>query len=180
MRRKSAKPLPTSPTLRRMLKLIMRAVGAALGGVFVSALSKAAIPDAGTVASRWAQRTQAAASDYAAGVQNTDKDPTALAIAQGQRYITRVQESFQSGKWANGLRRAGKAGWQQATLAKQGNFSTGVAAAEQKVATAFGPLLAYEQQVQSRIQSMPNTTLADRINRATEWIRQMAAYNPPA
>lgn len=163
-----------------MHKYITGAIGAALGGAFYSALTQAAIPDAGTVAAKWAARTQAAAQDYQAGVQNTDKDPTALAIAGGQRYIQRVTDAFNSGKWANGLRRTGKAGWQAATLAKVGNFSTGVAAAEGKVATAFGPLLAYEAQVQGRINAMPNVTLQDRINRATEWIRQMSAYNPPA
>jgi hypothetical protein len=138
-----------------------------------------AIPDAGTVAAKWAQRTQAAAQDFTTGVQNTDKDPTALAIAQGQRYIQRVTDAFNSGKWANGLRRVGKAGWQAATLAKASNFSTGVAAAEAKVATAFGPLLAYETTLQARVQAMPNVTLADRIARATAWINGMASYNPP-
>ena len=139
-----------------------------------------AIPDAGSVATKWAQRTQAAAQDYTTGVQNTDKDPTALAIAGGQRYIQRVTDAFNSGKWANGLRRSGKAGWQAATLAKAGNFSTGVAAAEQKVASAFAPLLAYEQQLQSRVNSMPNVTLQDRIARANAWITGMASYQPPS
>lgn len=139
-----------------------------------------AIPDAQSVATKWAQRTQAAAQDYTQGVQNTDKDPTALAIAGGQRYIQRVTDAFNSGKWANGLRRAGKAGWQSATLAKAGNFSTGVAAAESKVASAFAPLLAYETSLQSRIASMPNVTLQDRIARATAWIQGMASYQPPS
>lgn len=139
-----------------------------------------AIPDAQSVATKWVQRTQAAAQDYTAGIQNTDKDPTALAIAAGQRYIQRVTDAFNSGKWANGLRRAGKAGWQAATLAKASNFSTGVAAAEQKVASAFGPLLAYETTLQARINSMPNVTLQDRIARATAWITGMASYQPPS
>jgi hypothetical protein len=163
-----------------MTNLILRAIGWALGGALFSALTASAIPDAGTVAAKWATRTQAASGDYQAGVQNTDKDPTALAIAQGQRYKQRVNEAFDSGKWANGLRRVGKQGWQQATLAKVSNFSTGVAAAEAKVASSFGPLLAYETQLQGRIASMPNITLADRIARATAWINGMASYTPPS
>jgi hypothetical protein len=139
-----------------------------------------ALPSATDVAAKWSRNAQAAAQDYTTGIQNTDSDPTALAIAAGQRYIQRVTDAFNSGKWANALRRVGKAGWQQAALAKAGNFSTGVQASEQKVASAFGPLLAYEATVQSRIASMPNITLQDRINRSAEWIRQMAAYVPPA
>lgn len=163
-----------------MMRTLTRAIGASLGGAFFSALAVAAIPDAQTVAAKWAARTQAAAQDYTTGVQNTASDPTALAIAAGQRYIQRVTDAFNSGKWANGLRRVGKAGWQAATVAKASNFSTGVAAAEAKVAATFGPLLAYETTLQARIDAMPNITLADRIARATAWIQGMAAYQPPA
>jgi len=139
-----------------------------------------ALPSATDVAAKWSRNAQAATQDYTDGVQRTDVDPTALAIAAGPRYLQRVQDAYNSGKWANALRRVGKAGWQAATLAKASNYGTGVGAAEAKVASAFGPLLAYEATVQSRINSMPNVTLQDRINRAAEWIRQMAAYVPPA
>lgn len=162
------------------MKGLLLAIGGALGLAAFTAAASSAIPDAQSVATKWAQRTAAASQDYTQGVQNTDKDPTALAIAGGQRYIQRVTDAFNSGKWANGLRRAGKAGWQQATLAKAGNFATGVAAAESKVAGAFAPLLAYEQQLQSRVNSMPNVTLQDRIARATAWIQGMASYQPPS
>jgi hypothetical protein len=138
------------------------------------------IPDPQTVAAKWSQRTSAAQADYTAGVQNTDKDPTALAIAAGQRYLQRVTDAFNSGKWANGLRRVGKAGWQQATVAKAANFSTGVNAAQDKVATAFGPLLSYEATLQRQIAGMPNLTLADRVARSRAWIEGMANYQAPS
>lgn len=158
---------------------MLGAVGTALGGALLYALSTA-IADAQSVAQKWSQRSQAAAGDYTSGVQNTSSDPTALAIAAGQRYIQRVTDAFNSGKWANGLRRVGKAGWQSATVAKAANFSTGVAAAESKVAAAFGPLLAYEATLQSRIESMPNVTAADRKARMVAWFDGMASYQPPS
>jgi hypothetical protein len=136
-----------------------------------------AIPDATTVAAKWASRTSAAATDYADGVARTDKDPTALAIAAIPRMKTNIIAAIDSGKVANGLRRVGKAGWQQAVAAKGvTNFSTGVSAAEGKVATAFGPLLAYETNLQGQINAMPNVTDADRDNRALAWIRGMRNY----
>lgn len=137
-----------------------------------------ALPSAQTVAAKWAQRTAAAAQDYGAGVAGTDKDPTALAIAAGQRYIAQVTARFNDGTWANGLRKAGKAGW-QAAVASKGvqNFSTGVAAAEGKVATAFGPLLAFEQNLQNSVNAMPNVTDIDRENRMLAWVRGMRSYN---
>jgi hypothetical protein len=162
-----------------MKRSMLGAVGTALGGALVYALSTA-IADAGTVAAKWSQRTQAAAGDYTSGVQNTASDPTALAIAAGQRYIQRVTDAFNSGKWANSLRRVGKAGWQSATLAKAANFATGVAASEQKVANAFTPLLAYEATLQSRIDSMPDVTAADRKARMNAWFDGMSQYQAPA
>ena len=141
-------------------------------------LGLAALPDATTVAAKWAQRTSAAAPDYAAGVANTDKDPTALAIAAGQRYIAQVTARFNDGSWANGLRRAGKAGWQQGVRDKgEQNFSNGVNAAQSKVATAFGPLLAFEQNLLNRIAAMPNVTDLDRENRMLTWVREMRNYS---
>lgn len=136
-----------------------------------------AIPNAQAVAAKWSTRTQGASQDYADGVANTDKDPTALAIAAGQRLKTNFLAAFDSGRWANGLRKAGKAGWQEG-VAKKGvtNFSTGVAAAEDKVAQAFAPLLAFEQNLQNQIKSMPNVTDADRDNRMLAWSKNMRKY----
>lgn len=162
-----------------MKRTLLGAIGSALGAALTAALASS-IADAQTVANKWSQRSQAASGDYTSGVQNTSSDPTALAIAAGQRYIQRVTDAFNSGKWANGLRRSGKAGWQSATVAKAANYSTGVAAAESKVAAAFAPLLAYEATLQSRIDSMPNVTAADRKARMNAWFDGMASYVPPA
>lgn len=136
-----------------------------------------AIKTAQEVAAKWAQRTSQAAPDYAKGVAQTDKDPTALAIAAGPRYLANVTRSFNDGTWANGLRRIGKTGWQAAVAAKgQQNFSTGVQAAEAKVAETFGPLLAFEQNLLNQVSGMPNVTDADRENRMLVWVRGMRNY----
>jgi hypothetical protein len=139
-----------------------------------------ALPSAQTVASKWVTRTSAAAQDYAQGVAQTDVDPTQRAIQAQSRMRQRVIEAIDSGKWANRLQAVGKAGW-QAAVASKGvtNFSTGVAAAEQKVAQAFGPLLAFEQGLQSTIQAMPNVTDADRNNRMLAWANGMRQYQAP-
>jgi hypothetical protein len=137
-----------------------------------------ALPTAQQVAEKWAQRTSAAAQDYAHGVANTDKDPTALAIAAGPRYLQNVQAAFNSGKWANGLRRVGKQGWQAAVAAKGAtNFSTGVQAAQAKVTDAFGQLLAFEQNLLNQVSAMPNVTDNDREQRMLAWVRGMRTYS---
>jgi hypothetical protein len=137
-----------------------------------------AIKTAQEVTQKWTTRTSAAAPDYAKGVAETDKDPTALAIAAGPRYLANVQTAFQSGKWANGLRRAGKAGWQAAVASKgQQNFANGVNAAEAKVLDAFTKLLAFEQNLQNQVNGMPNVTDNDREQRMLTWVRGMRTYS---
>lgn len=136
-----------------------------------------AIPDAQSYADKWVTRTSAASQDYATGVAQTDKDPTALAIAAQPRLLANFQASVQSGKWANRLRASGKAGWQAAVQSKGiANFQNGVSAARDKVAAAAGPLLAFESNLQRQVQGMPNVTDADREARMLAWIRGMRQY----
>lgn len=145
--------------------------------IIIPAAALMAIADPATVAAKWASRTQAAATDYAEGVANTTVDPTALAIQAGPRYLQRVTDAFNSGKWANGLRRAGAAGWKEGVRTKgASNFSTGVAAAQATYADKIAPVLAFESTLQSRINSMPNITAADRRARMVAWFDGMSAY----
>lgn len=139
-----------------------------------------ALPTAQAVAAKWVARTSAASQDYADGVARTDIDPTQRAIAAQARMRQRVLESIDSGKWASALQRVGAAGWKQAVASKGvQNFATGVAAAENKVVQAFGPLLAFEQNLKSTIESMPNVTDADRNNRMLAWANGMRQYQAP-
>lgn len=132
--------------------------------------------DANAVASKWQSRTSGAQQDYVDGVNNTQKDPTQLAINNQSRLLTNFQAAVNSGKWANRLRAVGKGGWQQAVTDKANNFSTGVNAAQSKVAAAFAPLLQYENNLQQQVDAMPNVTDTDRENRMLAWVRGMRQY----
>jgi hypothetical protein len=139
------------------------------------------IPDAQSVADKWVARAGAASGDYLTGAEQTDKDPTALAIAALPRAKTEYVAAIDSGKVAAGLRRSGKAGWLEGIRSKgQMNYQTGVTAARDKVATAFVPLLAFETNLQRQVQSMPANTDAERDQRALTWIRGMRQYQAPA
>jgi hypothetical protein len=139
-------------------------------------LAYAVTTDANAVAQKWATRTSAAQQDYISGAENTSKDPTQLAINNQQRLLANFQNAVNSGKWANNLRAVGKAGWIAAIQAKGNNFSTGVNAAQAKVAAKFAPLLQYENNLQQQVDAMPNITDTDRENRMLAWVRGMRQY----
>lgn len=129
------------------------------------------------VADKWAARAGAAGADYARGVETTDKDPTALAAANGQRYISGVQEAYSSGKWARRLQQVGKTGWQAAVRDKGvANYGTGIAAAKDKYAAAIGPVLAAVQAGQRIVAGMPSATAAQRDARMVAFVQHMRQF----
>jgi hypothetical protein len=117
------------------------------------------IPDAATVAQRWANSAGAAQTRYTEGVQSTNLDPTALAVAQQTKLLQNFQQAIQNGRWSRSLQR----------VAKAANYSTGINASQQKYAEAIAPVLQVEAQLQSQIASMPKATLQDSINRMAAW-----------
>lgn len=133
--------------------------------------------NAQAAASKWSQRSSAAAQDYVAGARATDKDPTQLAIQNAQGWINGVQDAFVNGRYQRGLQAAGKAGWLAGIESKgAANYGTGVAAAEQKVATAYTKLFSFMGGVLGNVNNMPRTTLQQRIARSVAFQTQMAAY----
>lgn len=132
-----------------------------------------ALPDPQSVGDKWVQRAGAAQQDYLEGVATTSKDPTALAAANGQRYIQGVQDAYNSGRWARALQRVGKAGWQQAVAAKGANYGTGIQAGREKYVAAMGPVLSAIAQAQAQVNAMPNVTAAQRDARALAYIQYM-------
>lgn len=135
------------------------------------------LPDPQVVADKWASRASGASADYAQGVATTDKDPTALAAANGARYIQGVQDAYASGKWARRLQAVGKAGWQQAVASKGvTNYSTGVNASRDKYAQAIGPVLQAVAAGQAKVRSMPSVTPAQRDARALAFIQHMRQW----
>lgn len=135
------------------------------------------IPDAATVAQRWAQNGAASSQRWQDGANNTNVDPTALAIQAGPKYLANVQAAYQQGRYQRGLQRAGKTGWLAGINGKGAmNFSNGITQSEAKFAARIAPVLQYEQGLQQRVKAMPNSTPQDAVNRAVAWIQGMQQY----
>lgn len=136
-------------------------------------------PSVQSTAQKWVQRAAAAGPAYVAGVQNTTKDPTALAAAQAQKMLNGVTSAVTSGYWQRRLADVGKSGWTAAVVAKQANYGVGVGAAETKYAAGIQNFWNYMGPTLSQIDAMPKATIADSIARATLWIQTSAGYQKP-
>lgn len=124
-----------------------------------------------------ARNLKASVPDIRLGVQRVTESPTEKAAAQQDKMLARLTEAVSSGKWAAGLRRVTLEEWKDKTLNKGiGRIAAGVDAAAPKIEAFAADLIAFENTLMARIDTMPDLTLEDSIQRATEWIRGMAKF----
>jgi hypothetical protein len=100
------------------------------------------------------------------GVNNTDVDPTALAIANQAGALSGYTAAITSGFWARQLQAVGKQGWQSATVAKRSNYSTGIQAGLPKYQAQMGVWLPIIDSIAQQAKAMPGGSLAQRLARA--------------
>lgn len=136
-----------------------------------------ATPTAAEVFAKWQSNATNAADAYVAGVQSTDKDIVALAIAAIPRMRANVIDAIDKGRVANGLRKVTTQGIKDA-VAKKGKvaFTNGVGGAQEKFEASFAPLLQYIDGVKRQVAQMPNLTDADRDARMLKNVQLMRQY----
>lgn len=127
------------------------------------------------VATKWQQNAGAAQQAYVDGIRNTTVDPTQLAIANEQGYLSGVQQAVQTGLWRRNLAAVGKSGWQNAAEAKAGNFGTGISAGLAKYEAKMATWLPIIQSAAAQAKQMPGQTLDQRIARSAYLARTL--YN---
>lgn len=114
-----------------------------------------------------------AGTRYQQGVQNTDKDPTALAVQNQAALLSGFTNAVQSGLWARRTGAVTKAQWQAATLAKVNNYTTGIQQGEAKYQQKMQAVLQVEASLQQQIDQMPSGTPAANDQRMLAWANGM-------
>ena len=133
--------------------------------------------NANEFAEKWARRTAGAVQDYISGVERVSQAPGEKAAAKQAKLLQNITQAIQSGKWASRVRAVTLEQWKAAVREKgQSRIASGVQAAKSNVQAFAEQLLSYEAALQSKIQSMPDMTLEDSVNRAATWIREMAKF----
>lgn len=128
-------------------------------------------------AEKWQRRLTAAAPDISKGINRVDTSPTEKAAAKKDKMLNNLTMAVQSGKWESGLRRVTLSDWKKAATEKGiPRISQGVMGAGPKVTEFASQLLSYEDSLQSKVNSMPDLTLQDSINRAVAWINGMSSF----
>lgn len=128
-------------------------------------------------ADKWGRRMQSATTDIQNGVNRVDTAPTQKAAAKKDKMLANVTQAIQSGKWEAGLNRVSLADWKTAMVQKGiPRISQGVQGATTKVTNFASQLLPFQDALQGQIQSMPDLTLADSVNRMVAWVNGMSKF----
>ena len=136
-----------------------------------------AIPDPQSVVDKWEANTSGAAQRWASNSENTPVDPTALAIQAIPQMQAGFNAAVNSGRVANGLRKAGKTKWLAGinAAASSGKFAAGITAGKDNALAGFTTLLQDEARGQSQLPSDKSTPAARRA-RLISWADWMAGY----
>lgn len=123
--------------------------------------------DLATTVQRWRESSAQGQARYTEGIQATQVDVVGRAVAAQPKLLANFQQSVNSGRWARGLQDRGTAGWKQAALAKAANYGVGIAAGADDYQRAMQTWLPIIQSAAASVQSMPNGSFQDSLNRMT-------------
>lgn len=123
--------------------------------------------DLATTVQRWRDSAGMGQTRYAEGVQATQKDVVALAVAAQPKLLANFQQAVTSGFWARRLQARGTQGWKTQTLAKANNYAVGIAAGAADYQVAMQTWLPIIASAAASVQQMPNTSFQDSLNRMT-------------
>jgi hypothetical protein len=141
-----------------------------------------AIPEVSKVVAKWQANTAAAAPTWQANSEATTVDPTALAIQAIPYMQAQFNAAVNSGRVANGLRKAGKQKWLGgiANAAASGKFAAGVNAGVDNATAGFTTLLADEARGVSQLPSDKSSKAARRARLISwaDWMDGYTARNP--
>ena len=137
-----------------------------------------ALPSVQSAADAYASSGSSASSKWQERTAAYQGDPTALAAQASAKAKANYSAAIDSGRFARGLQAAGRGGWlagvqrPEAASAYAGGIS---GKGKDKWAKAMGTWFPIFASIQAQIDSMPNVTTQDAINRAATWITQTKA-----
>ena len=132
-------------------------------------------------AEKHARRTVAAIPDMVKGVQNVTEAPGIKAANKADKMLTNLTAAVQSGRWAKRVGAVSLTDWQTAMTTKGAQrLAAGVEAGKGKMEQFASELIPFQDDLSKKIAALPDLTLEDSINRATQWMRGMAQFKKRA
>lgn len=124
---------------------------------------------------RWQKRMKASIPDMQAGVERVQTAPGELAAAKADKMLQNLTKSVTDGRWGRAVAAVPLGEWKQKTKQKMGErVSGGVDAAMGKRQKFDSWMHETINGILPEIDSMPDLTIEDSINRMTTFVRKMS------
>lgn len=128
-------------------------------------------------ADKQATRLKGAAQEIRAGIEAVTEAPTRKAAMKKEKFRQNLNAAIDSGRWERNLNAVTVEDWKDAMLNKGvGRISAGIDGARGKVIAFAEKLLPFQDSLRKDVEKMPDLTLEDRINRATQFMRGMSKF----
>jgi hypothetical protein len=128
-------------------------------------------------ADKHARNLRSATEFIRAGVNSVTVSPMAKAAQSVEKMRQGINRALDDGTWQRGLNRVTLEDWKaQMINVGIGRIGSGIDAARPKVISFAQELLPHIDRGVATVNSMPNITLEDNINRMTTFIRHMAGF----
>ena len=123
------------------------------------------------------RRAQEAAQDYVDGVNTTTINPMAKAKTKKDKLKANFNAAVDNGSWEAGLDSVSFDEWKAITASK-GNerYASGVEKAAADIVAFHEELAPQIARVKAMVDAMPDTTLDQRIAKASAFAREMAKF----
>ena len=124
-----------------------------------------------------ARRTSAALEDMRKGVERVTEAPGAAAAEQVKKMRQNVIAAIDNGKWARRVASVSLEDWKADMLDKGvGRVSGGLDRAKDKTIDFATKLIAHQNAILAKLDTMPTLTLEDSIARMTTQVREMVKF----
>jgi len=134
--------------------------------------------NADAISDKWKRRLTGSVQDIQAGIDAVSESPMEKAASREQKMLQGITQAVGSGRWAASLRKVNLQDWKAKTKQKVAERLTGGVEAAMPKRKAFDAyLVGTINQVLPEINSMPDLTFEDSVNRARRMMEHM--HNNP-
>ncbi len=128
-------------------------------------------------AEKWGRKLKGSTEDIRRGVERVTEAPGVKAAQKVEKMKANLLKSIEDGTWARRVASVDLGEWKDKTLKKGiGRISQGVDEAGGKMQDFASEFFPHLEEGQRKVDAMPDITLEDNINRASEMMRHNAKF----
>jgi hypothetical protein len=124
-----------------------------------------------------ARRLKGSTEDIRQGIQRVTEAPGIKAAKKTDKMRTNLLNAIDSGKWTARVQSVSLESW-KTLMADKGipRIAAGIDGAKEKTTEFFAQLFPYQDSLSSKVNSMPDITLEDNLQRMTTFVRGMSQF----